>query len=217
MQPTTGISNIVNASITSLGWRWGDAGIVVNIQTEQGIDIPVFVSLAELWGHFRRYLPLQQSVGCTTTAVGFWGAIKRAARSVSRGIKSVARKVVPKAVQRAARSVVRFAGKAIKTVAAAATSDIAAYALMGLSLVPGLTPFTAGLLAAQQALKRVDVGIKAAESLFRGVKRTPQILKALSDGDAAKKLLTQVASNAAQGKPVAPGILAGLKQTAGVR
>jgi len=132
MQPTTSaITGIVNAQLSSLGWQWGDAGIVLHVTADNGAQIPVFISLASLWQHFRKYLPMRESVGCTTTAVGFWGAIKRAARSVSRSVKSVARRVIPKRIQRAASSAFNFAKKAIKTVAAAATSDIAAYEHMG--------------------------------------------------------------------------------------
>lgn len=217
MQPTTSISTIVNASIQRLGWQWGDAGVVLYVQADNGMQLPVFISLAELWRFFKQHLPLRESVGCTTTAVGFWGAIKRAARSVSRAVKKVAKKVVPKKIARAASGVWNFAKKAVKTVAAAATSDYAAYALMGLSVVPGLTPFTAGLLAAQQALKRIDVGIKAAEAVARGIRKTPQMLKDLTDGRKAQRMLSTVAKNAAQGKPVARGLLTGLKQAAGAR
>lgn len=215
MQPTTSaISGLVNAQLTSLGWQWGDAGIVLNVTADNGAVIPVFISLASLWQHFRKYLPLRESVGCTTTAVGFWGAIKRAARSVSRSVKSVARRVVPKRIQRAASSAFKFAKKAIKTVAAAATSDIAAYALMGLAIVPGMAPVSAGLLAAQQALKRIDLGVKAAQAIYNGVAKTPQLIRQLTEGRGAQKLLTQVVSNAAQGKPAARGLLAGLQQAA---
>lgn len=210
------IDRITHAELTRIGWRWGDAGVVLHVRVN-GTVVPVFVSLAQLWSHFARHLPMKHSLGCTQSAIGFWGRIKKAARSVSRGIKSVAKKVVPKKIRSAVTSAVNWAGKAVKTVANAATSDIATYALMGLSVVPGMQLPAAGLLAAQQALKRVDVGINAAKKLVSGLKATPQIAKAITQGQQAKKLIQTATQNATSGKPAAVNFFRGLNLLANAR
>lgn len=210
---TQAIDRITHASLDSLRWQWGDAGVIFTVVVN-GQRVPVFLPLHELWRFFREQLPLQESVGCTQSAIGFWGAIKRAARSVSRSVKSVARRVVPKAVQRAAAKVVQVAKRVVTTVAKAATSDIATYALMGVALIPGMAPAAAGLLAAQQALKRVDLGIAAAKKVAAGIKATPQMVRAMVQGNQAKQLVQTAARNAASGKPVAAGFLTGVRQIA---
>lgn len=217
MNPTVDeIDRVTEAALERIGWRWGDTGVVLHVRVN-GVVVPVFVSLAQLWTHFARQLPMQHSVGCTSSAIGFWGKIKRAARSVSRGIKSVAKKVVPKKIIKAATSAVNWAGKAVKTVANAATSDIATYALMGLSVVPGMQLPAAGLLAAQQALKRVDVGLKAAKAIVNGVKQTPQLVKAITQGTQAKRLIQTTVKNASQGRLTAGNFVQGLNMLAGAR
>jgi len=73
---------------------------------------------------------------------------------------------------------------------------------------------SAGLLSAQQALKRIDLGVKAATAIYNGVAKTPQLIRQLTEGRGAQRLLTQVVSNAANGKPAAQGLLTGLRQAA---
>jgi hypothetical protein len=213
MSELVAVDRITHASLDQLRWQWGDSGVTFTVVVN-GQRVPVFLPLQEIWRYFAEHFPMRHSVGCTQSAIGFWGAIKRAARSVSRGIKRVARRVIPKAVQRAAASVARVAKRVVTTVAKAATSDIATYALMGVALIPGMAPAAAGLLAAQQALKRIDVGIAAAKKIAAGIRATPQLIRDLKRGNVAKNLVQTAARNALTGKPVAAGFLNGVRQIA---
>lgn len=207
---TLSIDGITTAELARLGWAWGDAGVILGLTTPAG-PLQVFIPLRDVWAAFRKVLPLPTGIGCPASAIGFWGRIKRAARSVSRGVKSVAKKVVPKAVRQAAASVVNQAAKAVRVIKNAATSDIAAAALVGLSFVPGMAPLTLGALAAQQALKKIDVGVRAAQKLVGGAaKATPAVKQAIAEGQVAKELVQQVTRDAADGKRVASGFAEGL-------
>lgn len=212
---------MVHAELASLGWQWGDAGVVLSLNTAEG-PLSVFVPLQHVWAFFSKYFPLKPGfagIGCVYSqcprgVAGFWGSITRSVRNISRGVKRVARKVVPKRIQRAANEVYRHARRALATARTAFQSDAAMYVMMGLAVVPGMAPASAGLLAAQQALKRIDVGVRAAEALVNGARQTPQLLRALRRANTAKGLIANVQHAARDGRPFARNFLAGLQQIA---
>jgi hypothetical protein len=204
---------IVHANLLSLGWHWSDAGIVLELDTPSG-RVQVMVPLQTVWALFARHFPGGGGVGCAQSVGGFWGSITRSVRKVTRGVKRVARRVVPKRIQRAANAVYRHAHRALRTVRTAVQSDVAMYTIMGLALVPGMAPASAGLLAAQQALRRVDAGVRAAEKLLQGAQATPQLVRAMRRGQGAKRLIAGVVGNARSGKPFAQNFLQGLQRVA---
>jgi hypothetical protein len=204
---------MVHAELARLGWQWGDAGIILQLNTING-PVDVFVPLQQVWAAFSRFFPSLAGIGCPQGVAGFWGSITRSVRSVSRGVKHIARKVVPKRIQRAANEVYRRARKALSMARSAFQSDIAMYTIMGLALVPGMAPASAGLLAAQQALKRIDAGVRAAEALVNGARQTPALVRAIRRGTTAKRLIHDVHHAARHGGPYAHNFLAGLNHIA---
>lgn len=144
-------------TLNSLGWDWRENGVVFHFVAD-GQPGAWFIPLAHVRMVFGKELaavgcPLQPHVGDPPTVSGFFSSIKRAARSVSRGVKKAARgvsrtakraargasraakktykRVVPKAIRKAARKVQKTALKAYK-----ATSGLARKGLGLASNVP---------------------------------------------------------------------------------
>jgi hypothetical protein len=207
------MNELVLAELQSLGWQWGDAGVVINFATNQGPQ-SVFVPLHQVWQFFARHLPLRHSVGCTQSVGGFFDSISNAVRNVSRGVKRVARHVVPDRIIRAADDIYRHVAKSVGWARHAFQSDAATYALMGLAFVPGMAPASVGFLAAQQALRRVNLGVKAAERMLSGVRPTPRMMRRVRRGFRAQKLVKRVRHAANTGQPHAAHFLNALKQLA---
>lgn len=110
-----------------LGWEWrpdgagtgAGPGVLFSVQVS-GRMRSVFVPLSRVWVIFDQEL---QKVGCPSAAAvgapfsvgGFFSFIKKAASSAVHAVSSVAKKVVPKAIQRAAAKVVSAAKGAVQT------------------------------------------------------------------------------------------------------
>jgi hypothetical protein len=100
------------AQLQRLGWEWHQNGVIVRVETSHG-KRAVFIPLSRVWATFDQELaavgcPTQQaSVGAPFSVGGFFSFVKKAVSSVSSAVK----KVVPKAIQRAASSVVNTAKK----------------------------------------------------------------------------------------------------------
>lgn len=156
------------AQIQRLGWEWlpngltdnegaamgTGAGVVITVQIS-GRKMRAFVPLSRVWVTFDQEL---QGVGCVGSAwvgepfscVGFFGFVKKAASSLGK----VASAVVPKAITRAASSVISTA----KNYAGAAYNAATRVPGLGTIVKAGGTLATLPARAAQQLIagKRID-------------------------------------------------------------
>lgn len=114
--------------LQGLGWEWRPDGAgtgagpgVVFMVKASGQTRRVFVPLQRVWIAFDQELQKvgclsAQSVGAPFTVGGFFSFVKKAASSAVRGVKNAAKRVVPKAIQKAAARVVGAAKRAVQTV-----------------------------------------------------------------------------------------------------
>lgn len=167
-------------TLRQLGWRWHNNGAVLAVRMADGTSQEVFVPMANVHMCFagemgRVGCPLPQTVGAYSTAVGFFGAIKRAMRRVKRRIK----KLIPKSIRRAAakvhrlaRKAVRFAHRVTKRAARFVRSPAGMAILAAVSTaVPVLAPASAAVTAAAHMVAKIDRGIEIAKQVKRGVLR----------------------------------------------
>jgi hypothetical protein len=157
--------------IERLGWEWlpdfqgNGPGVILRVQTKGNRQRAVFVPLQRVWVTFDRELA---RVGCPISDMGepfsiggFFSAISNAVKSVGRGIAKSAKKLVPKAVQRAAARVVKTAKSAVRTIgkgAAALGRGITKIPVLGTIVKAGTSLALLPARAASQLLqgKRID-------------------------------------------------------------
>lgn len=163
--------------IQKLGWDWRSdglgmglgPGVLLSVQVD-GKVLRAFVPLSRVWEAFDQEL---QAVGCIDAASvgapysvgGFFSFVKKAVKSVSHAATSVAKAVVPKAIQRAASSVVSTA----KRFGSAALHAVSKIPVLGTAVNLALLPAT----AANQLLagKRIDrIAMDQFHSALKGVK-----------------------------------------------
>lgn len=223
--------------LSSLGWTWYDNGAVVTVAID-GVQQRVWVPLRYIWALFHQEMqaagcPLAQEVGAPFTSVGFFKslsrAVKRGFRKVKRTVRRAGRKVkrgfrragrafkraIPRRLRRAARRVGRLAKRIARGAYKVVTSRQARLILAGLATyVPALTPTAASLLAAQRALKVTIEGTKAAQALARGVRATPQLVRAMRKGARARNEIERRAKQAKRGSKAAQQFMGAMAQMA---
>jgi hypothetical protein len=205
------------AQIQRFGWEWRPDGVgggtgpgVLVRVVAGGRTLAVFVPLGRVWVNFDTELqrvgcPSSQSVGAPFSVGGFFSFVKKA-------VSSVAKKVVPKAIQRAAAKVVSVAkhtaqravragvsiGKFAKNVS---QNPVFRGALIAASFaVPALAPAAAALEIANRAQQMYARGIEAAKAIKAGA-NTAANLAAVKNGLAAKAGLQGIIQKAKAGDP----------------
>lgn len=186
--------------LNSLGWRWTDKHLILHT-TVQGksyrVALPIQRVNAAVGAAFEEHgIEWPRSVGAQVSVAGWFKSLTRA---VKRAAAPIVKRVVPKAIRRAAARLEtqagRYAHKAIRFGKAAIRSPVMTYTLMGLSFVPGVQAIAIPTLAAQQAAKRaldmIDKGMQAARLMERGI-RNPQVLAQRALGNQAMQAIRNV-------------------------
>lgn len=228
--------------LSSLGWTWYDNGAVVRT-TIDGVEHQVWVPLRYIWALFHQELqqcgcPLAQEVGAPFTSVGFFKSIsravkrgfrkagravkrtvrgaKRTVRRVRRRARRTFRRVVPRRLRRAARRVGRLAKRIARKTYKVVTSRQAQAVMAGLGVaIPAIAPAAAAIVAAQEGLRHIDAGVKAAKAIQRGVKATAGMVRAMRRGARTKATIDARARAARQGNRSAQEFMGALAQLAG--
>lgn len=210
-------------SLERLGWEWHPNGIgsgtgpgVMLMAQVNGRAMKVFIPLGRVWFVFDQEL---QRVGCTSAAQvgapfsvgGFFDFVKKAAKSVA----SVAKRVVPKAIQRAASRVVavakHYGGKVVAAGKAIGRNPIFRGALVAASLaVPALAPAAAALEIANRASAVYQKGLAAAKAIKAGI-HTAQNVDAVRRGLVAREQVQAVIQRAHAGDPRARQLVGALQ------
>lgn len=193
--------------LQQLGWEWRQNGVILSVRVD-GQNMQVFVPLARVFLHFDEQLA---GVGCPFEGVGepmsvggFFSWVKKAA-------SSVAAKVVPKAIQRAAANVVstakRYGAHALSAAKAIGTNK---YFRMGLTAaafaVPALAPAAAALEIANRVKSYYAIGVNAAKQIQAGV-HTAQNAALVARGLASKNAVAQIIAQAQRGDPRAKQLI----------
>lgn len=211
-------------SLERLGWSWHQNGIGsgtgpgVMVQAKaNGRTIKVFIPLSRVWLTFDEELqrvgcPSAASVGAPFSVGGFFSFVKKAASSIA----SVAKKVVPKAIQRAATRVVatakRYGAAAVKGVKTVTSNPIFRGALIAASFaVPALAPAAAALEIANRAAKIYSAGQTAAKAIKAGY-NTVQNVDAVRRGLMARQQVQAVVQRAHAGDPRAKQLVGAFQQ-----
>lgn len=213
-------------TLNSLGWQWHEGGAVLWVNVD-GQAYSVWVPISRIAIEFGKDLdaigcPLPGGIGgpCGQSVGGFFSGLRRAVKRVARKV----RKVVPKSIRRAARRVARRAKRAARKISRTvkrvgrralkiATSREAQLAMMALTAaVPALAPATGSILAAQEALRHVDTGVKAAKAIQRGAKVTRRLARDLSRAKNARNALNIAREGAARGDREAQQLMGALRQ-----
>lgn len=171
--------------LTGFGWEWRQDGVILTL-TIDGAPVRVFVPLLWVWDELHKHMlamgcPMQDlAVGEPLSVGNIFGsvvhAVSHAVSGAAHAANAAAKAVVPKAIQKAAVSVVSRAASVGK---AAIESKILRYGLDAASVVvPALAPAAVALEAAHQALEHVNEGIKAAQAIKNGVMSAANIAKA---------------------------------------
>jgi hypothetical protein len=211
-------------SLQRLGWSWHQQGIGagtgpgVMIQAQvNGRTVKVFIPLSRVWLTFDEELqrvgcPSAASVGAPFSVGGFFDFVKKAA-------SSVVRKVVPKAIQRAATRVVatakKFGAAAYKGAKAVASNPVFRGAVIAASFaVPALAPAAAALEIANRAAKVYAAGQQAAKAIKAGV-NTAQNIDAVRRGLIARQQVQAVVQRAHAGDPRAKQLVGAFQSRLG--
>lgn len=214
------------AELQRLGWEWlpnGVApgtgpGVMIRVQLSSR-KLNVFVPLTRVWLTFDNEM---QRVGCPSAAAvgapfsvgGFFSFIKKAAKSIG----SAAKRLVPKAVQRAAAKVAsvakKYGGAALKYGRMVASNPWIRRGLMAASVaVPMLAPVAGAVELANRASDAYNKGIAAARQIRAGV-QTAENMARVARGLNARNFVTGVVQLAQQGDSRArqvAGALQGLR------
>jgi hypothetical protein len=212
--------NAAIRALEGLGWRWSDGGAVVSAKVNGNL-YEVFVPLGHIVVRFDDELSrvgcaLPTAVGACATVGGFWGSIKRAYKKTTRAVK----RVVPKAIKRAAKRVRKFAAKHVIPILRTAKGIIQSRAAQAIvatisTAVPVLAPAGAAVLAAQEALRHIDMAADAAKKIEQGVKLTRKLKQQLVDGHKAKSVLQVAARQAKAGDKQARQLFGAIQQLQG--
>lgn len=211
-------------SLQRLGWSWHQNGIgagtgpgVMIQAVVNGRAVKVFIPLSRVWLTFDEELqrvgcPSAASVGAPFSVGGFFSFIKHAAQSVAK----VAKRVVPKAIQRAATRVVatakRYGAAAYKGVKTVTSNPIFRGAMIAASFaVPALAPAAAALEIANRAAKVYQMGQTAAKAIKAGY-NTVQNVDAVRRGLMARNQVQAVVQRAHAGDPRAKQLVGAFQQ-----
>jgi hypothetical protein len=211
--------------LNRINWLWRENGVELTIVLD-GMPLRVFIPLGQVsiaFGEEFRAVgcPLARRVGSARTVGGFFSSIKKAYKSVTRKAKSLAPKVIRRAihkVEKAAETVARpviaahmWGFNAAKRVV---KSDAFAYGLTAAAFaVPVLAPAAAAVHTARQLMKHYETGVRAAKAVAGGF-RSPAAGNALRQGLAAKNGLIGMVRLAQGGDPRAQQIAGALRQFA---
>jgi hypothetical protein len=199
--------------IQRLGWEWRPDGIGSGtgpgVLLKVGVGgkmIQAFVPLSHVWISFDQEL---QSVGCASSASvgapfsvgGFFSFVKKVASSVA----NRAKKLVPKAIQRAASRVVatakKYGGAVVRGAQSIGKSPIFRGAMIAASFaVPALAPAAAALEIANRASQYYQQGLAAAKAIKAGA-NTAANAAAVARGLNARSALASVIQKAKAGDP----------------
>lgn len=202
--------------IQRLGWEWKPEGIgsgtgpgvLLKVQVN-GMLRRVFMPLSRVWVSFDHELqavgcPSSQSVGAPFSVGGFFSFVKHA-------VQSVAKKVVPKAIRRAANRVVsvakHYGGAALHAAKAVSQNPVFRGALIAASFaVPALAPAAAALEIAHKAHAVYERGRAAAHAIKNGI-HTAENHAAMVQGIAARSGLAGIIALAQRGDPRAKQVM----------
>lgn len=208
------------AQIQRLGWEWTNdgaghgPGVVLSVMVD-GRTLRAFVPLSRVWLTFDREL---QGVGCVGSAyvgepfscVGFFGFVKKAAKSIGKAASSV----VPKAIKRAASSVVNtarnYATKAYSAVTRVPVLGTIAKATTTLATLPAraATQLLSGRRIDQIAVDQFKTALGSAKTLAPYVQTVVSFVPGVGQGVSAG---IGGALALAQGKPIDEAMLAAAK------
>jgi hypothetical protein len=210
--------------LKSLGWDWHDNGVVIWAMMDDGRRRAIFVPIRRVWVQFEDALqavgcPDAGSVGCIgprAIAVGYPGQLSVGGlfdfvkKAVSKA-GSVAKRLVPKAIQKAASRVVatakRYGGAAIRGAQAIGRSPVFRGAVIAASFaVPALAPAAAALEIANRAAGYYQQAQHAAKQIQAGMK-TASNIAAVARGLQAKKAIAGVIARAQRGDPRARQVM----------
>ena len=201
---------IAMRTLRGLGWQWYPGGVVVRVQTDQGM-LAVWVPLATVWLSFAGELPPTPSVGYPHTVGGFGSWLKKASRSVKRA----ARSAVPKSIRRGAGKVLRQAATY------AVVPTYALHSLPGMRQATQLAASAAPIPVVQQAARATLTAQQHLDRFVRTGKVDPvkavrqgvsQYVAARGTGAAGK-----LASDLARGTQAAQLVAQGAQQTRQLR
>lgn len=210
--------------LKSLGWDWHDNGVVIWATLDDGRRRQIFVPIRRVWVQFESELqavgcPDSGAVGCIgprALAVGYPGQLSVGGlfdfvkKAVSKA-GSVAKRLVPKAIQKAASKVVatakRYGGAVVKGAKTIGRSPVFRGAVIAASFaVPALAPAAAALEIANRAAGYYQQAQAAAKQIQAGMK-TASNVAAVARGLQAKKALAGVIKQAQRGDPRARQIV----------
>jgi hypothetical protein len=206
--------------VERLGWRWTDDALILHT-TLRGrtyrVAIPIQQVDTAVGAELQRGgLQWPATVSGDRSSVGFW---KKLTRAVKRAARPLAKRIVPKAIQRAAHRLERQAGRVVQQVSrygqAAIRSPYMTGTLAALSFVPGVQAIAIPALAAQQAAKKaldmLDQGMAAAKLIQQGV-QNPRLVAQRLAGQQAFQAFAGVRQQALQGNPQAVQFLAAVNR-----
>lgn len=201
--------------LTGFGWEWRQDGVILTL-TIDNTPIRVFVPLLMIWEALHHELaavgcPMQTGMGEPMSVGGLFSSISHAVSSVAHAASSAYKAVVPKAVQKAASSVVQKAASVGKTIV---NSKIIRYGLDAAAVaVPALAPAALALEAAHQALEHVNAGIAAAKAIKNGVVSAANVAAATL-GLNTQHAVAQVVTKAQAGNTAAQKVVGAFQQLA---
>jgi len=209
--------------LTALGWKWYEDGAMVRTVVD-GTEHQVWIPLRFIWSLFHGELqacgcPIAQEIGAPMTVGGFFSSIKRAVKRGYRKAKKAARKVVRKAVPKRLRKAARKVYNLAKRIARGAYKIVttreaqAVVAALGVA-IPALAPAAAAVVAAQEGLRYLDRGAKAAKAIARGAKATPKLVAAMRKAKRTKAEFDRRAQQAKAGSRSAQEFVGALAQLA---
>jgi len=209
-----------------LGWEWRQNGAIVSVRID-GQDLKVFVPLARVFLHFDQELSAVgcpfEGVGEPMTVGGLFSWVKKAVNVVKKAhtfvpglIGKAAKKVLPKAIYRAAAAVhdtaKRYGQHALNIAKKVGTNKYFRAGLAAAAVaVPVLAPAAAAVEIANRAYGMYQRGVDAAKAIQRGI-HTAENLASVRNGLAAKGAVAHMINAARNGDPRAQQIMGALQQ-----